>query len=299
MECKTTSLFLLAIESHVKPYIQACIVALAVFTITGNALLIWLLKKTRQTNTISFQFIIMMSISDLILSTSNLIALLMSNVSNDANTKICWIVLFFQFVIATCASFSVTMATFIALDRYLHMRYLEKYPSIFTKKRAYFLTIMTILLLVMLNAIFAMPFSNDVQQVFQAIYLFLAAPTVFAILMLCYHTMKTIRKKASQLTRSLVNQTRTLSKALKAIAICTISLLIPSIIIKVLQMVNKHYKFSSSFLLDTIMLFSYITFSSNAFWSSFVFMLLNRPIRLELKRIARRSLAVEGERSNQ
>ena len=276
-------LFSPPIKSSATTYIRACIVALAVLTITGITLLMWLLKKTRQTNTISFQFIIMMSISDLILSTSNLIALIMSNVSDDANTKICWIVLFFQFVIATCASFSVTMATFIALDRYLHMRYLEQYPSIFTKKRAYFLTIMTILLLVMLNAIFAMPFSNDVQQVFQAVYLFLAAPTVFAILMLCYHTMKTIRKTASQLTRSLVNQTRTLSKVLKAMAICTISLLIPSIIIKVLQMVNKNYKFSSSFLVDTKLILSYITFSYIEFSGSFGFLFL----KLVLKRIAR------------
>ena len=290
MECKTSSIFLLTIKSNVEPYIHAYIVALAVITITGNALLIWLLKKTRQTNTISFQFIIIMSISDLILSTGNLIVLIINNLI-DANTTTCWIVLFFQFIIATCGGFSVIMATYIALDRYLHMKYLERYPSIVTKKRAYSLTMVSFLLLLMMNAIFALPMPNNVQQIFQAIYLFSSAPIALVILILYYYTMKTIRKKASELTGNLENQTRTLSKALKAIAICTISLLIPLLIIKILQMVNKHYKFSSFFLLDALTIFSFVTFSSNAFWSSFVFMLLNRPIRLLLKRNARRSVS--------
>ena len=289
MECKASSVFSFKIKDRVLPYFCACIITVAVLAAISNALLIWGLKKTRQTSTISFQFIIVMSTSDVILCASHLIKLTISTVI-EYNATICWITLFCQFIATTCTSFSFLMVAFIALDRYLHMRYLERYPSIVTKRRAYCLTIMSILLLVIVNATFALPAPSNVQRIFQTVYLFFATPIVFTILMLYYYTMKTIRKKASQATRNVINQTRALSKASNLITVSTTCLLMLLLTSNVIKLVNRHHRFSSSSLLDEITMISYAIYSSNAFWSSFVFMRFNRPIRLLFKRIARNSV---------
>ena len=105
---------------------------ISVLNITGNLLLIWGLNKTGQTKTISFQFIILMSISDLISGLSSLVFLTM--VPLKYYTKYCPLTQSRQMLLGCCNLFSMFMLVSVALDRYMRMKFMERYSLVFTKK---------------------------------------------------------------------------------------------------------------------------------------------------------------------
>ena len=287
MKCGTLLIFSLDITTAVVPYLYTYILIVGVTNIIGNAFLIWALKKTGQTKTISCQLIIMMSISDLISSANNLILLIITTF-RQYETR-CWFRLFSQCLQRTCNGFSFILIALIALDRYLHMRYLERYPSVVTKKRAYIMAIALCLLLSVINIIFVLPFPYNISDVSNAVYLFSTFPIIFSVFIMYYRAMKAIRTKASQLTRSVITTTRTLSKAAKRITLCVVVLTLPMIITQMLELANRQHKFIRYTSLDNIRLFAYISFTSIAFWSSYIFISLNTPIRMLLRRFARYS----------
>ena len=105
-------------------------VLIGLLNITGNAILIWGLCRTGQTKTISFHFIVIMSISDLTIGTSSLIFITM--LLTESYEAYCWTKLAIQFLFTTLHYFSSFMVILVALDRYLHMRYLERYSIMLT-----------------------------------------------------------------------------------------------------------------------------------------------------------------------
>lgn len=293
MECRGSSVFSFNIAEESFLYIRAYIVIIIIFNISGNAILIWALKKTGQTRTISFQFIIIMSISDLVSSIANSIILIITSISQQ-NKTICWIRLLCQFLLSTCVAYSFIMVALVALDRYLHMRYLERYPSVVTKKRGYCLAIASFVYASTVHVIYSLPLSYNVPYISQSVYIFSTSPIIFSIFVLYYKAMRAMRTKASQLNRSVIAQTRTLSKAAKRITVCVLVLTLPTITIQSIELVNKHFNFSSLSVLGSAKIFAYITYSSIAFWSSYIFMLQNRPIRLLLRRLVRYHLSCEA-----
>ena len=282
MACGTLLIFSVSITV----YLSAYILLIGVLNVTGNVLLLWAIKKTQQTKTISCHFIGMMSVSDVAVSSMNIILLIATRFQEHEMS--CSFRLFSLFFLNIGNGYSMLMLAFIALDRYLHMRYLARYPSIVTKKRGHFLAMASLLLLSVINAIFVFPLSNNVLKVFQIIYLLASAPIVFTIFVLYYSAMKAIRKKASQVAMDVITRTKTLFKAAKMITICIIGLIMPMLAMQMLQLANNHYNFATSSLLDNWKIFAYTTFTANAFCSSVIFMYLNRPIRLLLKNSIRR-----------
>ena len=268
------------------PYICGYIIIIGVFNISGNAILIWALKKTRQTKTISIQFVIIMSISDLAISTITLILLIIPYIPQQ-NMARYWVTLLCQVLLSTFSLYSFTMVVLIALDRYLHMRYLERYPSILTKKRGYCLAIASFVYALTVNVIYNLPLSNNISYFFQSVTIFMVSLIVISIIVLYYKAIRAIRTKASQLTQRVITQTRSLSKAAKRITFCYLILTLPLIIIYVLELIYEHHKLIRLASLKRAKLVASITFSSNAFWSSFFFISLNTPIRMLLRELAR------------
>ena len=287
MECRESSIFSFNNTKEVLPYIGVYIFIIIVFNFSGNTLLIWALKKTGQTKTISSQFIIIMSISDLIINTNYLIIIILSFVPRE-NRPICWIYLLCQFFMTTCNIFSFHMIALIALDRYLHMKYLQRYLFVVTKKRRNVLTVACIMYAIAVNFILYLPLPYNVSYISQSVFIFMATPVAFSIFILYHKAMKALRTKGSQLTRRVIAQTRTLSKAAMRITICVLVLTLPPIIIQVLGLINQHHKITRSTLLEIVKLFSYATYNSIAFWSSYIFISLNTPIRMLLRRFANR-----------
>ena len=73
MECRIFIPLLDNEQTALMTIIRVYNVIIAILNIAGNALLIWGLWKTRQTSTVSLQFIILMSISDLISGISGVV----------------------------------------------------------------------------------------------------------------------------------------------------------------------------------------------------------------------------------
>ena len=282
MKCKSLGLESFNSTADTLLYYEVCSASIHFTSITGNSVLMWALKKTGQTNTISFQFIIMMSISDLLLSTAALIRQIM-NIIQQYNIN-CWAKIIFQIFIRTCSLFSFIMVALIALDRYLHMRYLERYPSIVTKTRGYILAVTAYLYSLAENMIFLLPVLYNKPQISQSIHIFAGFPIMISICILYFRAIKSLRTKVDQLSRNVITQTRALSTAATRITVCVFVLSLPLLSIQVLELANSNSRFISFSVLSTAKLFGYATFTSNGFWSAFIFMSLNRPIRELLQR---------------
>ena len=286
MNCTKSEILSFNVATGIFPYIYGYIIIIGVFNISGNAILIWALKKTRQTKTISFQFIIIMSISDLAMSTAYLIMLIIPYIT-QRNKSRCWVTLLCQVLLSTFILYSFIMVALIALDRYLHMRYLERYPSILTKRRGYCLAIASFVYAVTVNVIYALPLPNNITYIFQSFSMIVGSLIVISVFVLYYKAIRAIRTKASQLTRSVIDHTRSLSTAAKRITLCFLALTLPWVIIYVLELINKHHQLITSTSLTSAKLLAAITFSSNAFWSSFIFISLNTRIRVLLRQLVR------------
>ena len=198
--------------------------------------------------------------------------------------RICWLKSFIQFILTAPNIFSLFMVAFIALDRYLHMRYLERYPSIVTKKRGYLLAITSFLFASTASAIIILPLPRNAFFIIQWLFIVSVFPVLLSIMILYYSAMKTLRAKARQLTRLTISQTTALSNAAKRITICVAVLMLPLFIIEAIELANEYYEFVSSSLMDDIKWFAYITYLFNIFGSSFIFMSQNRPIKTVLRR---------------
>ena len=286
MNCTQSRTLSFNVTRDIFPYISGYIIIIGVFNISGNAILIWALKKTRQTKTISFQIIIIMSISDLAMSAGILLMLILPYIPQQ-NMARCWVTVLCQILLSTFSLYSFIMVALIALDRYLHMRYLERYPSILTKKRGYCLAIASFVYALTVNLIYNLPLPYNISYFSQSVTVFMVSLIVISVFVLYYKAIRAIRTKASQLTRSVIDQTRSLSKAAKRITFCYLILTLPLIIIYVLELINEHHQLIRSTALNSAKVIASVTFSSNAFWSSFIFISLNTRIRMLLRQLAR------------
>ena len=268
------------------PYLLAYFIV--VFNITCSLLLLWALKKTGQTNTISLQFVIMMSISDLIVSISNAVALpLMTLKGYGTNCWMSWERSLVQLFLGTCNTFSFFMIILIALDRYLHMKYLERYPSIVTKKRGYLVAVAAFFIASTVQGVLILPISESEIATIQAIYVVSVCPPLLSIFLLYRGAMRALKAKSNHLTQSIIIQTRSLSNAAKWITICITALTVPLFTMQAIEVTDEDKRLMNSSTINSMKFFAYITYTFNAFCSSIIFMSQNRPIRILLKRVYR------------
>ena len=257
---------------------------IAILNITGNAILLWGLGKTGQTSTISFKFIILMSITDLISGISGLT--LLTLYTWERYDKSCWQALSTQFILFTCNVFSLFMIALVAFDRYLHMKHLERYCLVATKKRGYIMAMVSFFAALSMNIVSTVPQLSNIIVILLTVNCTLLLPTLFLVFWLYYSAMRELRLKANQLTRGIIMQSKILGRAAKRISICTAVLTIPTTILTGLGEFNVPHGVRDSQEFNTVRWLAYITYLSNAFWSSFIFISQNRPIRQLLRRSA-------------
>ena len=153
MNCHQLSTYAVEALMDLIMFIRVYNIVVAMLNITGNALLIWGLFKTGQYRSISLQFIIVMSTSDLI---SGIYCLtILSLATWEAYNKICWMRITTQVILSTSNYISVIMIALIAVDRYLHVRYLERYPLVVTRRRGHFVIIVCFVNVAIINTIFS------------------------------------------------------------------------------------------------------------------------------------------------
>ena len=223
-----------------------------------------------------------MSISDLITGLSGLV--LLTLYTWDQYRRCCWLALSTQFTLGTCNVFSLMMIVLVALDRYLHMKHLERYCLVVTKKRGYITAMVSFFAALSMNIIFMVQWPSKIVAVLLTVNCTLLFPTLFTVFWLYYNAMRELKMKANQLTRSIIVQSRALGKSAKRITICTAVLTIPTTILTILGEFNLPPGVRNSLEFTTVRWLAYITYLSIAFCSSLIFLLQNRPIRQIFRR---------------
>ena len=255
-----------------------------IVNVIGNAILIWALCRTQQTKTISFQFIIVMSICDL---TSGIFCLpLLTLLSYHEYQKFCWLMLSTQAILTACNYFSAFMVFLIALDRYLHMKYLEQYSRKFTKKRGHFLIIACLLLALFFSIVFIIPLPRLIYSILVTIYFAIGMLFLISIIILYHKALSTLKRKAHMVTSTIINKDRALGKAAKRISLCIIVLAGPITILHIIDGVNIRLSIIDPSLIAVCIWFAYITFLGNGSCSSFIFISQNTPIKRFLRKVA-------------
>ena len=260
-------------------------ILIGILNVTGNAVLIWALRKTGQTKTISFQVIAIMSASDL---TTGITGMVLLTLTMLEKYQASWLLRFVtQIILLPCNSFSVLMVLLIALDRFLHMKYLERYSTVFTKKRGYLIMIIAFVLSLSLSLAFIPLLSQKFYTVVQLLLCMIIIAVLASILILYYKALRALRRKAHQITRTIIYQNKTLGNAAKRVSICIFVLIIPIATFITIDNVNMQLNFVDESVITTCLWYSYITFLANGFCSSIIFISQNIPIRRYLKRVTR------------
>ncbi len=183
------------------------IVGVAVSNIIFNSLLILALKKTNSLQTISHKFIFILSISDTIFSLIfSIITLIYLQLPVEWAMSIYFALLTFYY------QFSVLLILSIGLDRYVHMKYLTNYPSIFTEKRA---RILIILILLLAIAQTALMIYLSMQREFVIPLLIVNLTTLLCIITLCvlyWRAYKSIETRTRQMNLGNDNESNATSQ---------------------------------------------------------------------------------------
>ena len=260
-------------------------ILIGILNVAGNAILIWALRRTGQTKTISFQFIAIMSCSDLTIGIGGMVFLTLTMFEQYQAS---WLLRFVtQITLLPFNSFSVLMVLLIALDRYLHMRYLERYSTVFTKKRGYFVVIISFVLSLSLNLAFIPLLSQKLYAAVQLLYCIIIIAVLGSILILYYKALCALRRRAHQITRTIIYQNKALGNAAKRVSICIFVLITPITTSLIIDNVNTQLHFVDESVMNACRWYSYITFLANGFCSSVIFISQNIPIRRFLKRVTR------------
>ena len=283
MDCVSFIKGLYGIPRSIVTLIQVYNVLIGVVNIIGNGILIWALRRTGQTKTISLKFIIIMSFSDLGISIISIF--FMSLMTLEQYVKHCWLKLVIQAVLNTFNCFSGLMVLLIATDRYLHMTFLERYSIIFTKRRGYLMVGVSFFLAAICNTALILPYSRPTYSIIKQVYFSFLLFFPLLIIILYYKAMRAMRRKANQISRNTINYNRTLGRAAKRISICFLILTTPIIICHILDGISMKAPVMDLSVLNAFTWLAYITFLVNGFCSSVIFMSQNILIRRLLRRI--------------
>ena len=269
-------------------FIQFYSILIGALNISGNGTLIWALRRTRQTKSSSFQFIMIMSCSDLITGIISLV--LLPSIFAYHHQSSCWQKLTIQFVLFTCNFLSVFMLLLIALDRYLHMKYLEKYSLIVTKKRGHYAIIVSALLAISISAVTFMQISEKFHMIMQFVSELFMSSLLISVIVMYYAALRALRRNAHKLTGSIIDRNRALGRAAKRISICILVLSTPLAVLVFLDNAGLLEIFFNATVVNSCIWVGYATFLGNGFCSSIIFISQNRPIKRLLKRVAMKNL---------
>ena len=256
---------------------------IAFLNILGNGFLIYALKKTGQTKTISIKFIIIMSVSDLL--TGIIGMFLISFLFWEEFYNYCSLQVAARFSISITTSFSIAMIALVALDRYFHMKYLERYPTIITKQRSYCLTLGCLCMCVAFNASRYLSMNGSIIP--ETVSVLLWIPMFISIACLYYSAYRKLQMKASsqinQIVRSALHEGKKFAKTGKLVVISIGLLTMPLYIYRALQQIMKHNSFMQSVSIDIYTWLANLLLFSNAFSSSIIFITQNRAVMNVLK----------------
>ena len=172
-------------------FIQVLNFMIAILNILVNSGLLYGLHKTGQLKRTSCKFIALVTLSDFLIG--GVVQPLATAVLTQNGSENCWLELSTQFIAWIFIEFSALMACLVALDRYLHMKYLMKYQQLMTKKRALVFVILCALVAVALAVGSVVASNNNKAFTFYVISMIVCLPVPFVVSVLYLKAYRPVR----------------------------------------------------------------------------------------------------------
>ncbi len=263
----------------------------SISNVTVNSVLIHALIKLKKLNSLSFKFILYLSISDVLLGIQHSIFAAMTLVITDENRfkvfKLCE-----QFLVLANAMFSINMIVIITVDRFIHMKYLTKYRSLITGLWARMMIAMNLSACLAFATIFTLASVFDFFFTCLLIWTVSAYTLLFIVLGLYLLTYRSIRIQTEQVNLRMNKRTgrrspdqefaRSMLFILGALVFCYVPV---SITVNVHK--NLHSKGADSHrsILAAVS-FSYLLNYFNSSLNAIIFITFNTQIRQYVSRMS-------------
>ena len=268
--------------------INSCIALLNIF---GNGFLIYALKKTGQTTSLSLQLVVLMSSSDCI---NGIVALFLTNmILWKRYDSYCFLKLITQSIHMVFAGFSFYLVLLIALDRFLHIKYWQRYLKIVSKRKACVLVFIGFFHRVLIAFTMTMPFMKTYVILGRFGNIYTATVLMIFVFILYFKTTKAVKRRVSSMhsifQKRAMAQNMTLVNAAFSISICMAILLTPHIISYIVAEVSKSNKAQKTTELAIFGWLSYMALLAHGVCSCIIFTLQNKPVKRLIKGIAMNS----------
>lgn len=272
-------------------------IIIAVSNIVTNAVLTCVLWKLKKLNTISFKFIFVQALSDILIGISMLASRTVAYMSSFHYH--CQLKRYADILCDSLCTFSGVMVLLVALDRYIHMRYLNRYSAWMTKRRAIFLVISNSVLglsMVVVQAIVA--FRGNAYSLIHmtlngiAIGIIVTASTVY------FYAFRSLNMRTKQLdlqqnaqphskkVQYRRNPTKEFLKAMVSILTLLLLTFTPFVISSTLMFFNRNELASSSRFVIILYYVSRLLVCMNSSLNAITYIALNRELRKYVLRVA-------------
>ncbi len=168
-----------------------------------NLYLIILLKRNKLLRVISYIFVFALGISELLQSIEQLALLVVFEVSPDERDRIKQIEDCSTYLSMGAWQFSLLMIALIAIDRYIHMRFLTKYQDIMTVKRAIiFIALNFLLSLLSVFLLYILSDSSSTSQalVIQICYNCLIGLFLLSLCIVYWKSYRSIKRRTNEMS---------------------------------------------------------------------------------------------------
>ena len=282
IEC-TYSIYQSAFELHSSFLLvfQSLNTIIAILNVVSNSALLYGLFKTRQTRRMSTRLIFIMSLEDFIfgLLSQPLVTMALS----EQFQRTCIVHIIAQITTTAWAYSSFCMVSVVAFDRYMHMRYLERYPVIMTKKKARKLVI--ICLAVPQAAATGTTIALVNHQFVVAKWIYMVMWTSCLLLTSTFYVKATlaVKNRISPLGdfpgRNMLGPCRIFSRVAKKIIICFFVVLSPFIFLTVIRLALNWFHVEKQVYIEFIFWISYMLGFSYAFINTIIVISCNKAVK--------------------
>ena len=269
--------------------LRATNTCIAIINILGNAFVIYALIKTSQTTSLSIQLIVLMSSSDCI---NGIVALVFTNMLLwKRYDSYCTLKVITQFMHGLFINFSCTTVLLIAIDRFLHVKYLQRYSRIVTKRKGHILVSVIFLFQILLAIASSVPVSKGSTNIGELVNANCGMLGVIAVIFFYCKTTQAVKNRVSSMHNSVMNITmvriKTFANVALSISICTgvlLALYATGFIILKMQ-VKGSYQAHKATELAIFRWFVYVVSLAYGVCSCVIFIAQNKPVKRLIKRM--------------
>ncbi len=196
--CDNAFIGRLVMPGHLHTMIAALNCIMIPCTFTANLIMIYSLFKTRQLGSIVNRFFLCLCVSDCCIAiiVQSLVAILFT-LYRDQHA--CYLEMSTQFLTFLFGHFSGFTIVAIGIDRYVHMKYLQRYDSIITKRRAVIAVLCCGFSAIIMGSAYTL---STVYGIFQWVNMAILLADFVAIIIICAAYIQAYNKVRDHLNRT-------------------------------------------------------------------------------------------------